>query len=389
MASVTAGAATARASRGARGVAAGAGGAFTLLAGLLMLAVIGSAGGAVLESGGPTPTGADVPSALAQREIPPIYLSLYQHAAQRYGLDWPILAAIGKVECDHGRDPDPACSREGSTNAAGAGGPMQFIAATWTRYGVDANGDGRADRWDAADAIFAAANYLRASGAPLDTERALLAYNNARWYVADVERWAGLYRGTAPRQAVGGTAAEATGEVEGADVGLRARSATPVVFVAGTRARLAPGDGHVALVPAGVPPVVQAMVIAANEIQQVRYGPGGHPDPRGAVEEDCSSSINYVLYRSGVRAIAEILRDNPLAQDYVGWGAAGPGRWASVYATSAPTPHAFILIAGLRLDTSHRGTDEGPNRGEDGPRWRVLDHIPTWAHWSVRHPPGL
>jgi hypothetical protein len=48
-----------------------------------------------------------------------------------------------------------------------------------------------------------------------------------------------------------------------------------------------------------------------------------------------------------------------------------------------------MTIAGLRLDTSHNGTDVGPNRDEDGPRWRILDHIPTWAHWSVRHPPGL
>jgi hypothetical protein len=58
-------------------------------------------------------------------------------------------------------------------------------------------------------------------------------------------------------------------------------------------------------------------------------------------------------------------------------------------ATDTPTPHVFIVIAGLRLDTSHDGTDVGPNRFEDGPRWRILDHIPTWAHWSVRHPPGL
>jgi len=47
------------------------------------------------------------------------------------------------------------------------------------------------------------------------------------------------------------------------------------------------------------------------------------------------------------------------------------------------------VVAGLRLDTSHHGTDTGPNRGEDGPRWRILDGIPAWAHWTVRHPPGL
>jgi hypothetical protein len=87
--------------------------------------------------------------------------------------------------------------------------------------------------------------------------------------------------------------------------------------------------------------------------------------------------------------MGEILKVNPLAQDYVHWGAPGVGRWVSIYATTAPTPHAFMLIAGMRLDTSHRGTDEGPNSREDGPRWRLLDHIPSWAHWSVRHPPGL
>ncbi len=95
------------------------------------------------------------------------------------------------------------------------------------------------------------------------------------------------------------------------------------------------------------------------------------------------------LYRSGVRPIGEILERNPLAQDYVGWGAPGPGRWVTIYAATTPTPHVFLVIAGLRLDTSHNGTDVGPNREQDGPRWRILDHLPTWARWSVRHPPGL
>ena len=102
-----------------------------------------------------------------------------------------------------------------------------------------------------------------------------------------------------------------------------------------------------------------------------------------------ASQIGVQMYRAGVRPIQEITRDNPLAQDYVGWGLPGPGRWVTIYATTEPTDHVFIVIAGLRLDTSHNGTDVGPNRDEDGPRWRILDHIPTWANWSVRHPPGL
>jgi Transglycosylase SLT domain len=331
-------------------------------------------------------------SALVQREIPPEYLRLYQQAARRYGLDWAILAGIGRVECDHGRDPDPSCTREGAVNGAGAGGPMQFLASTWATYGVDVDGSGTADRWDPADAIYGAANYLRAAGAPNDYRAAIYAYNHAGWYVDEVEMWAARYRAptaAAETTLAGGEVAVEAGADEGADHALEGESPTEVRFVAGERAMLAPGDGHLALVPAGVPDTVQAMVVAGNELQDLPYGPGGHPDPRGAYEEDCSSTVNYVLYRSGVRPIAEILKDNPLAQDYVDWGAPGPGRWVTIYATTEPSDHVFITIAGLRLDTSHNSTDVGPNRDENGPRWRILDHIPTWAHWSVRHPPGL
>ncbi len=167
-------------------------------------------------------------------------------------------------------------------------------------------------------------------------------------------------------------------------------SPTPIEFIPGERAELDPTDGHLALIPEGVPATVQAMLVAGNELQELPYGPGGHPDPRGATEEDCSSTVNYVLYRSGVRPIDEIVKDNPLAQDYVNWGDPGPGKWVTIYATAGPTPHVFMVIAGLRLDTVFEdGTDVGPNRNESGPRWRILPYIPTWAHWSVRHPPGL
>lgn len=365
----------------------------------IFIAALAAIGGRSLDAlGGEIATSEDASvSALAEREIPPRYLQLYEQAAQRYGLDWAVLAGIGKVECDHGRDPAPSCTHEGVVNSAGAGGPMQFIASTWARYGVDADGDGRADRWDAADAIYAAANYLRVSGAPGDYERAIYAYNHAAWYVAEVESWAARYRGSST-SSIASTPGVPNGEIssgegeealQGADTALEGRSPTPVRFIVGERAQLASGDGHLALVPAGVPAVVQAMVVAGNELQGLAYGPGGHPDPLGAREEDCSSTVNYVLYRSGVRPLEEILKDNPLAQDYVSWGAPGPGRWVTIYATDGATPHVFIVIAGLRLDTSHDGTDIGPNRDEDGPRWRILPGIPTWAHWSVRHPPGL
>jgi hypothetical protein len=384
--------------RGARphraGVVSATVAALTLLA-LVLVGTLAALGGASLggASAVVSETQDDGVSALAQDEIPPTYLRLYEQAAQRYGLDWAILAGIGKLECDHGRDPDPSCTKEGAVNSAGAGGPMQFIASTWARYGVDGDGDGQVDRWDPADAIFGAANYLRASGAPGNYREAIYAYNHAEWYVAEVESWASRYASStqsAQELALAGARGAEAGEPEqGADLSLQGESPTPVRFIAGERAQLAPDDGHLALVPAGAPPTVQAMVVAGNELQDLPYGPSGHPDPLGALEEDCSSTVNYVLYRSGIRPLTEIIRDNPLAQDYVRWGAPGRGRWVTIYATSSPTPHVFIVIAGLRLDTSHNGTDVGPNREESGPRWRVLDQIPTWAHWSVRHPPGL
>ncbi len=345
--------------------------AFAIVAVLLL-------GATTADSSAAGPGAESPPSQRATNEIPPRFLALYRQAARRYGISWAVLAGVGKMECDNGLDTDPACWREGSVNAAGAGGPMQFLAATWSEYGVDADGKGRKNRWDPADAIYAAARLLAASGAPDDYRRAIYAYNHASWYVADVLSWAHRYQG-------GGGAAYDANEASS----LQAQTETPVIFVSGSRASLEPGDGHVALIPADIPFVVKAMLVAGNELQDLPYGPQGHPDPLGAPAEDCSSTVNYVLYRAGIRPLTEIVRTNPLAQDYVGWGKPGPGRWVTIYAADTPTPHVFIVIAGLRLDTSHDGTDVGPNQNENGPRWRIFASIPTWAHWSVRHPAGL
>src|SRR5438105_6253220 len=176
------------------------------------------------------------PPARARQDIPAGYLWRYEQAARRYGIDWAVLAAIGKVECDHGRDPDPSCSRTGVTNTAGAGGPMQFIASTWASYGVDGNGDGHADRWSAADAIYSAANYLRAAGAPWNEAAAIFAYNHASWYVAEVQRWTASYREAGAASAVAQSAPAPEAMPQG--------SPTPVVFVAGAQARLMPANGH-------------------------------------------------------------------------------------------------------------------------------------------------
>jgi hypothetical protein len=137
-------------------------------------------------SGSSRPT----PSARAKRDIPSRYLARYRSAAGRCrGLSWTVLAAIGKVESDHGRTRLPGV-RSGA-NRAGAAGPMQFgiggkAGNTWGAYRVDGDRDGRASVYDADDAIPAAADYLCAHGAPKQLRRAIWHYNHSSAYVAKV-----------------------------------------------------------------------------------------------------------------------------------------------------------------------------------------------------------
>ena len=158
------------------------------------------------------------PTGTAVADIPPDYLLLYEQAGLAFDVPWEVLAGIGKVECDHGRNPDPACWQEGKTNAAGAGGPMQFLASTWVVYGLDGDNDGIADRWDPADEIVSAANYLKANGAPDDLPAAVYAYNHSQTYVQQVLAWAGLYANEyansfAPFAGTHGSSAEAQAAV--------------------------------------------------------------------------------------------------------------------------------------------------------------------------------
>ena len=106
----------------------------------------------------------------------PVLLSYYRKAQQRFGVPWNVLAAVNFVESKF--------DKLRSASAAGAQGPMQFMPATWRRYGLGGNVH------DPHDAILGAANYLRASGAPRDLRRALHAYNPSAAYVDAVLRYA-------------------------------------------------------------------------------------------------------------------------------------------------------------------------------------------------------
>jgi cell wall-associated NlpC family hydrolase len=162
-----------------------------------------------------------LPSATALADIPSAYLALYQQAALRFGLPWELLAAVGKVESDHGRDPGTD-----EPNAAGAEGPMQFEPATFAAYSWAAGTpDPNID--DPHDAIEAAAAMLAANGAPGDTRAALYAYNHADWYVEEVLSWAATYEAQA---AVSDLAPEETGAAASAVAYALAQLGTPYLW---------------------------------------------------------------------------------------------------------------------------------------------------------------
>ncbi|HTA14137.1 MAG TPA: lytic murein transglycosylase [Solirubrobacteraceae bacterium] len=122
--------------------------------------------------------------------IPPFLLPIYQAAGAAYGIPWQVLAAINEVETDYGRDL--------SISSAGAEGWMQFLPSEWGQYGVDVNNDGFEDPNNPADAIFAAARYLKAAGGNRDIRAAVFSYNHSQTYVSSVLLRARLLGGTPP-----------------------------------------------------------------------------------------------------------------------------------------------------------------------------------------------
>ncbi|MEZ5098393.1 MAG: lytic murein transglycosylase [Thermoleophilia bacterium] len=122
---------------------------------------------------------------------------IWRHAGAAYDVPWQVLAAINKIESNFGSNMGPS--------SAGAVGWMQFLPSTWERWGVDGDGDGLADPWNATDAIYSAARYLAATGAPGDLHRAVFAYNHSEEYVADVLSLARVFDPAAlPEGLVGG-----------------------------------------------------------------------------------------------------------------------------------------------------------------------------------------
>jgi hypothetical protein len=157
----------------------------------------------------PPSTGLFQPTPAALAEIPQPVLQNYIGAGARYRVPWPVLAGIGKVECDHGRSTLRGCHSD--ANFAGAMGPMQFLKGTWEAFKVTGPGHLTPDVYDSSDAIYTAGNYLAHLGAAnvIDLtssviHRAIFGYNHSDEYVSSVLDLAFRYGQIAPRGPRGG-----------------------------------------------------------------------------------------------------------------------------------------------------------------------------------------
>lgn len=133
--------------------------------------------------------------------------------------------------------------------------------------------------------------------------------------------------------------------------------------------------GGKASIPAGAPYSVARAIKAANKIHRKTYIWGGGHRSFKAKGYDCSGAVSYVLHAAGV------LRYPLVSGQLASWGSPGPGSWITVYANRT---HTYMVIAGLRYDTSPRG--EWIDQGR-GPRWRYTLRLPTG--FAIRHWAGL
>jgi hypothetical protein len=168
-------------------------------------------------------------------------------------------------------------------------------------------------------------------------------------------------------------AAPAAAQTSGGSTAPAATTPAPAP-VPGAKAKLL--KNGMAVAPAGAPQQVVSAIAAGNTIRKFPYRYGGGHQSFSDSGYDCSGAVSYVLYGAG-------LLDSPLPSGALAtsWGAPGRSAWITVYANKG---HTYVVVAGLRFDTSAVGE---PLRRGSGPRWRATKRKPKG--YVARYYPGL
>jgi hypothetical protein len=183
-----------------------------------------------------------------------------------------------------------------------------------------------------------------------------------------------VYEKTATGQVVPFVSAQALGEqkvVTGGSAAVVPVAAKPQLLVPGHVARVV---GGLAAAPMSAPATVQEIVWAANQIIGLPYIFGGGHASFSSPGYDCSGTVSFALHGASLLA-------TPMdSSEFMSWDSRGLGTWVTIFANGG---HAYMTVAGLRLDTS--AADDPTN--QQGPRWRPLR--PANGGFTVRHPTNL
>jgi hypothetical protein len=145
----------------------------------------------------------------------------------------------------------------------------------------------------------------------------------------------------------------------------------PELLVPGHTARIVDG---LAAAPIDAPAAVQEIIWAGNQIVGLPYIYGGGHASFISPGYDCSGTVSFALHG------ASLLSSPMDSTEFEGWGGDGVGTWVTIFANGG---HAYMTVAGIRLDTSPANDPSNL----PGPRWRPLR--PENAGFIVRHPLGL
>lgn len=183
-----------------------------------------------------------------------------------------------------------------------------------------------------------------------------------------------VFQKTATGQVVPYVSAQASGELKSVTGGAVAgtTSATkPELLVPGHTARLI---GGLAAAPMSAPFAIQKIIWAGNRIVGLPYIWGGGHASFSSPGYDCSGTVSFALHGGHLLSTPED------SSEFMGFGSHGIGTWITIFTNPG---HAYMTVAGLRLDTS--SADDPTN--QQGPRWRPLR--PANSGFNVRHPQAL